>query len=84
MIKENLAKVHENIRKACEKAGRNPKEVTLIAVSKTKPVPMLEEAYQALWHPLRLLPCNRLSCPWTAQTYLHYQCFSALCQQIIL
>ena len=47
MIKENLAKVHENIRKACEKAGRNPKEVTLIAVSKTKPVPMLEEAYQA-------------------------------------
>ncbi|MCI8871836.1 MAG: YggS family pyridoxal phosphate-dependent enzyme [Lachnospiraceae bacterium] len=47
MIKENLAKVHENIRKACEKAGRDPKEVTLIAVSKTKPVPMLEEAYQA-------------------------------------
>ena len=47
MIKENLAKVHENIRKACEKAGRNPEEVTLIAVSKTKPVSMLEEAYQA-------------------------------------
>lgn len=47
MIKENLAKVHENIKKACEKAGRNPKEVTLIAVSKTKPVSMIEEAYQA-------------------------------------
>lgn len=47
MIKENLAKVRENIRKACEKAGRNPEEVTLIAVSKTKPVSMLEEAYQA-------------------------------------
>ena len=47
MIKENLAKLNENNRKSCEKAGRNPKEVTLIAVSKTKPVPMLEEAYQA-------------------------------------
>lgn len=47
MVKENLEKVHENIKKACEKAGRDPKEVTLISVSKTKPVPMLEEAYAA-------------------------------------
>lgn len=39
--------VQNNIRKACQKAGRNPEEVTLIAVSKTKPVPMLTEAYQA-------------------------------------
>lgn len=30
---------------ACEKAGRNREDVTLIAVSKTKPVPMLEEIY---------------------------------------
>ena len=30
MVKENLEKVHENIKKACEKAGRDPKEVTLI------------------------------------------------------
>ncbi len=47
MVKENLEKVHENIKKACEKAGRDPKEVTLISVSKTKPIPMLEEAYTA-------------------------------------
>ena len=47
MVKENLLQVQENIRKACEKSGRNPKEVTLIAVSKTKPVPMLKEAYEA-------------------------------------
>lgn len=45
MVKENLQKVHENIKIACEKAGRDPKEVTLISVSKTKPVSMLEEAY---------------------------------------
>lgn len=47
MLKENLAIVEENVRKACEKAGRKREEVTLIAVSKTKPVEMLEEIYDA-------------------------------------
>lgn len=47
MIAENLKVVRENIRKACEISGRNPEEVTLIAVSKTKPVSMLKEAYEA-------------------------------------
>ena len=45
MLKDNLNQVRENIKKACEKAGRNPEEVTLLAVSKTKPVSMLQEAY---------------------------------------
>lgn len=45
MIKENLKQVEENIIKACEKAGRRRDEVTLIAVSKTKPVSLIEEAY---------------------------------------
>lgn len=45
MIKENLEQVIDNIQKACEKAGRDVKEVTLIAVSKTKPIPMLQEVY---------------------------------------
>lgn len=47
MVKENLENVQENIKKACEKAGRDVKDVTLIAVSKTKPIPMLKEAYDA-------------------------------------
>ena len=47
-IKDHLNEVRENIRKACEKSGRSPKEVTLIAVSKTKPLFMLEEAYEAV------------------------------------
>ncbi len=47
MVKENLAQVRENIKRACEKTGRNPEQVTLISVSKTKPVSMLEEAYAA-------------------------------------
>lgn len=47
MVKENLEQVRENIKKACENAKRDVSEVTLIAVSKTKPVPMLQEAYDA-------------------------------------
>ena len=47
MIKENLELVRQNIKNACEKAGRRPDEVTLIAVSKTKPVSMIKEAYSA-------------------------------------
>ena len=46
MLKDNLKQVEENIEKACERAGRKREEVTLIAVSKTKPVPMLEEIYE--------------------------------------
>lgn len=45
MIAQNLHQVQENIKKACEKANRDLAEVTLIAVSKTKPVSMLQEAY---------------------------------------
>lgn len=45
MIKDNLDYVQENIRQACRTAGRVEEEVTLIAVSKTKPVSMLMEAY---------------------------------------
>ena len=45
MLKENLKEVQENILKACEKSGRNPEDITLIAVRKTKPVPMLQEIY---------------------------------------
>ena len=47
MITENLKHVHSNIEAACKKSGRNPEEVTLISVSKTKPVSMLQEAYDA-------------------------------------
>ena len=45
MLKENLQSVEENIKNACEKAGRKREDVTLIAVSKTKPVEMLQEIY---------------------------------------
>ncbi len=45
MIRENLDTVQNHIASAASKAGRKAEEVTLIAVSKTKPVSMIEEAY---------------------------------------
>ena len=45
MIKDNIAEVNGIIDSACSKAGRDRDDVTLIAVSKTKPVEMLKEAY---------------------------------------
>lgn len=47
MIKDNLQTVQDNIDKAAVRAGRDSGDVTLIAVSKTKPVEMLREAYDA-------------------------------------
>lgn len=47
MLKEQLMQVEENIREACKRSGRKREDVTLIAVSKTKPVEMLQEAYAA-------------------------------------
>ncbi len=43
-IAENLQCVRERIRAACERSGRSPEEVTLIAVSKTKPFSDIEAA----------------------------------------
>ena len=47
MIKNNIEAVQNNIKNACEKAGRNADTSHLIAVSKTKPVSMLQQAYDA-------------------------------------
>lgn len=45
VLKENYANVLKNVYNACERAGRKTDDVTLIAVSKTKPVEMLQEIY---------------------------------------
>lgn len=47
MIKEHLDEVRERVREACFRAGRAPEDVTLIAVSKTKPAQAVQEAYDA-------------------------------------
>jgi len=46
-IARNLSKVQGEVAIACAVAGRNPSEVTLIAVSKTVPTDAIQEAYDA-------------------------------------
>lgn len=41
-LKQNLQQVQERIRAACQRAGRDPADVHLLAVSKTKPVHDIE------------------------------------------
>ncbi|MDO4312891.1 MAG: YggS family pyridoxal phosphate-dependent enzyme [Eubacteriales bacterium] len=45
MLKNNFDEVEARIQAACARSGRKREEITLIAVSKTKPVEMLQEAY---------------------------------------
>lgn len=47
MILDNINEVQANIIKACNKVGRTPDEVTLIAVSKTKPYTCIEDALES-------------------------------------
>ncbi len=46
-VTQNLSEIEARVNAACNRAGRDRSEVTLIAVSKTKPVPMLQEVYDA-------------------------------------
>lgn len=57
MITQNYDKVLENIKSACKSAGRNESEVTLIAVSKTKPISDIEELYN---HGVRIFGENKV------------------------
>jgi pyridoxal phosphate enzyme (YggS family) len=46
-IVDNLKSIQDRIANAAYKAGRDPAEITLVAVSKTKPASMIREAYEA-------------------------------------
>ena len=46
-IAHNLAQVRDKISAAAARCGRAPEEVTLLAVSKTKPASAIEEAMAA-------------------------------------
>ncbi len=47
LIRENIDFVKKNIEQSCKRAQRDVNDVTLIAVSKTKPVSALQDAYDA-------------------------------------
>ncbi len=42
----NIAQVRAHIAEAAERVGRSPQEITLVAVSKTKPLELVEIAYR--------------------------------------
>ena len=46
-IAENIAQIREQIAAAARRAGRNPADITLMAVSKTFPVESIRDAYAA-------------------------------------
>ena len=46
-IAENIVRLNEEVAAACQRAGRNPSEVALMAVSKVHPVEALVEAHAA-------------------------------------
>jgi pyridoxal phosphate enzyme (YggS family) len=47
LIRENLAEVKKRIERAATKCGRNPNDVKLVAVSKTHPTEILQDAIAA-------------------------------------
>lgn len=44
MIKENFSQLEKRIKEACFRVGRDPSEVSLLPISKTKPSEMIREA----------------------------------------
>ncbi len=46
-IAENLERINQRIIEACNRAGRDSKEITLIAVSKTKPIEAIENVFSS-------------------------------------
>ncbi|MEO0897807.1 MAG: YggS family pyridoxal phosphate-dependent enzyme [Bacteroidota bacterium] len=46
-ISDNLSSIQQRIQLAAEKADRDPADITLIAVSKTKPMSLIHDAFEA-------------------------------------
>jgi hypothetical protein len=46
-VAENIAHVRERIASAAQRAGRNPDEITLMAVTKTVQPKLIREAYNS-------------------------------------
>ncbi|MFN3135246.1 MAG: YggS family pyridoxal phosphate-dependent enzyme, partial [Candidatus Kryptonium sp.] len=47
MVSENIHKIKQKIWEVCQKVGRNPDDITIVAVTKTVPVEKIKEAISA-------------------------------------
>lgn len=47
VVGDNYLSVLANVERLCKESGRDPSECTLVAVSKTKPIELLKDAYEA-------------------------------------
>ena len=61
MITQNLKQTQNNIAEAAKKSGRTSDDILLVAVSKTKPLSALQEAYNKEHGTLPTTPSKKLS-----------------------
>ena len=54
MLIERYNEVKKHVEEACKRVGRDPREVTVIAVSKTKPLEMVEELKCQLYSKMKI------------------------------
>ncbi|MEX0680142.1 MAG: YggS family pyridoxal phosphate-dependent enzyme [Balneolales bacterium] len=47
VIKENIEQLNRQIQEVCNRCGRDPDQIRLVAISKTHPAETIQEAYQA-------------------------------------
>ena len=47
MIKENVGKILADVENACRKTGRNPKDITVVGVTKFVSLQVIQEAIDA-------------------------------------
>ncbi|MFV1885200.1 MAG: hypothetical protein ACMZ7B_11985 [Balneola sp.] len=65
-IQENLNEIKTRIQAACERSGRNSEEITLIAVSKTKPNEAIIDAFTAGQLHFGETECRNFRIKWKA------------------
>lgn len=66
MLKENLKTVEEHVQEACKRADRSREEVTLIAVSKTKPLKCRRKSTGRASEISEKIKCRNCAIKWSS------------------
>ena len=64
MIQENYRAIDARVAAACEKAGRRREDVTLVAVSKTKPEELIRELMEIGVRDFGEIKCRICAARW--------------------